>query len=134
LPRIIWWLNFLAFKVDIDHRAELYGALYLPHPMMIVIGKDVKLSGAAKIMQGVTIGGNLGKSEIIGDTIFTQPVMCGSIFIGANALIFGPIWLSGRVFISAQTVCSKNFETSLIFGTNQSRAALQQHEKELYEL
>lgn len=102
--------------------------------MMIVIGKDVKLSGAAKIMQGVTIGGNLGKSEIIGDTIFTQPVMCGSIFIGANALIFGPIWLSGRVFISAQTVCSKNFETSLIFGTNQSRAALQQHEKELYEL
>ena len=100
--------------------------------MMIVIGKDVKLSGTAKIMQGVTIGGNLGKSKVMGEKLFTQPVICGSVFIGANSLIFGPIWLSGRVFISAQTVCSKNFESSLIFGTNQSRVTLEQHEKELY--
>ena len=100
--------------------------------MMIVIGKDVKVRGTAKIMQGVTIGGNLGKTEIIENEVFTQPVIHGSVFIGANSLIFGPIWLTGRVFVSAQAVCSKNFENSLIFGTNQSRATLQQHENELY--
>ena len=100
--------------------------------MMIVIGKDVKVRGTAKIMQGVTIGGNLGKTEIIENEVFTQPVIHGSVFIGANSLIFGPIWLTGRVFVSAQAVCSKNFENSLILGTNQCRATLQQHENELY--
>lgn len=132
LPRIIWWLNFILFKVDIDQRAKLYGALYFPHPMMIVIGCSVQLNGSAKIMQGVTLGGNLGKSVITaGGSKIDQPEINGRCFIGINSCVVGPIVISGQVFIASSALTSKDAKDTIIFGNNKYRELLDEHKKEL---
>ncbi|MCL6688671.1 hypothetical protein M8R19_08105 [Pseudomonas sp. R3.Fl] len=132
LPRLIWWLNFLLFKVDIDQRCKLYGGLYLPHPMGIVIGEHVSLRGYAKIMQGVTIGGNLGKTSCKGERIQYQPLMDGRIFIGPNSILAGPITLSGNIFVSASAIASQDASNSFIYSSNKSRKLDEEHETELY--
>jgi len=132
LPRIIWWLNFLFFKVDIDQRAKLYGALYFPHPMMIVIGRSVQLSGSIKIMQGVTLGGNLGKKIITenGNKV-EQPILKGNIFIGINSCVLGPVTICGQVFIASSALVSKSAEDTIIFGNNKYSELRDEHKNEL---
>lgn len=131
LPRLIWWVNFMLFKVDIDQRAKLYCSLYLPHPMMIVIGKDTKIIGSAKIMQGVTIGGNLGRSALIDGSKITQPQLNGNFFLGANSIIAGPINLSGKVFVSGHAVCTKDAKDSVIYEKNQVGDLNVYHQEEI---
>jgi serine O-acetyltransferase len=131
-PRIVWWLNFLIFKVDIDQRCELYGGIYLPHPMGIVIGQYVSLRGHIKIMQGVTIGGNLGKTAKYGEITQHQPWIDGQAFVGPNSILAGPITLRGKIFISANTVLSKNANNSFICESNKFKELTEDHEKELY--
>ena len=133
IPRLIWWCNFIVFKVDIDQRAKLYSALYLPHPMMVVIGRSVCFEGGnIKIMQGVTIGGNLGKS-ILNDEFgeIQQPVILGNAFIGINSLIAGPVILRGNIFIASASMVSKNAFDTVIFGNNKYSELLNEHRKEL---
>ena len=122
LPRVLWWLNFLLFKVDLDQRAKLYGGLYLPHPMMIVIGKGTQLRGAAKIMHGATLGGSLGRKRAYADAVVDQPVLNGRFFIGINALIAGPVVLSGDVFVSPSSVVSRDFNNVCVYGANQAKS------------
>jgi serine acetyltransferase len=109
----------LFFKVDIDQRAKLYGALYFPHSMMIAIGRSVQLSGSAKIMQGVTLGSNLGK-KIIRDNgnEVEQPIFKGRCFIGINSCVLGPVTICGQVFIAPSALVSKSAEDTIIFGNN----------------
>ena len=62
-----------------------------PHPVGIVIGRDVKLGMNCKIFQCVTIGGSgaiIGQPTI-GDnvTIFSGAVVSGGVNIGDNAII-----------------------------------------------
>lgn len=133
LPRVIWWLNFLLFKVDIDQRCKLYGGIYLPHPMCIVIGEHVSLDGYAKIMQGVTIGGNLGKISCQGAQPQYQPKIEGEIFVGSNSIVVGPINISGKVFVSANSIVSEDFNNTIIYASNKCRELDIDHEAELYK-
>ena len=132
VPRFFWWINFLLFKVDIDQRACLYSSLYLPHPMNIVIGADVKSLGKMKIMQSVTIGGNLGqvKKDDLGIN-YTQPIFNGTVFVGINALIIGPVIVKGRVFISAGSHLSLNVENKMTYSINKFSQLKERYEAEL---
>lgn len=131
-PRLFWWMNFLLFKVDLDHRAMLYSALYFPHPMMIVIGHEVVSHGALKIMQGVTIGGNLGRTEDVQGKEISQPVLRGRFFLGAQSLVLGPVVLEGRVFIAAQAVCSKSCNNCVVLGNGALTTLNEKYEREIY--
>lgn len=126
-------MNFLIFKVDIDQRCNLYGGMYLPHPMGIVIGQHVKLRGHIKIMQGVTIGGNLGKTLKKGESIQHQPWIDGRAFIGPNSILAGPITLTGGIFVSANTILSRDAHNSFIYGSNKLKELTEVYEKELYK-
>lgn len=133
VPRFLWWLNFLLFKVDVDHRAKLYSSLYFPHPVGIVIGHEVyALNGSLKIMQGVTIGGNLGKRENIDNYGYIQqPILLGRIFIGINSILVGPIVIGDEVFIASASIVSKSAEQKLIYSVNNYHEIKNEHQKEL---
>ena len=131
LPRLLWWINLVIFGVDIDQRAKLYGALYLPHPMNICIGQHVTLIGSAKIMQSVTLGGNLGKHKQCNQVTITQPVLKGRFFIGISSIIAGPVSLTGNIFIAAQQIVSKDIDNDALYFQQQHLPLKTEHLKEL---
>jgi len=131
VPRLFWWFNLLIFGVDIDQRSKLYGALYLPHPMNICIGQHVTLSGSAKIMQGATLGGNLGKRQQRNAIIFSQPTLQGQVFIGINSIVAGPVLLSGNIFIAAMQIVGEDITDDGLYFQQQLLPLKSQHLKEL---
>lgn len=132
IAKLIWWINFLLFKVDLDFRAEIKAGIYMPHPIGIVIGSGVKIYGNLKIMQGVCIGGNLSKSKKFKGLIITQPQILKGGFIGINAIILGPIILKEKIFISANATISKSFSESVfLYNNNFSKDMHQTHINEI---
>ena len=131
LPRLLWWINLIVFTVDIDQRAKLYGGLYLPHPMTICIGQHVRLQGCAKIMQSVTIGGNLGKQKQQSGITYYQPTLQGHMFIGIGSIIVGPVFITGNVFIAAHQIISSDIDQDGHYFQQQCSPLKPGHLKEL---
>jgi len=66
------------------------GALYLPHPVGIVLGKGVELGKCVTIYQGVTVGANRrGEYPTIGDdvTLYPGSLVSGHVLVGRGAVI-----------------------------------------------
>ncbi len=118
LPKVIWWINFLLFNVDIDHRARLYCGCYFPHPIGIVIGDKVRARGYMKLLHNVTLGGNLGKNKKTKDGYIFQPQINGCLFVGPNSVVLGPVNIDGKSFISANTILSLDCSDKSVQGVN----------------
>jgi len=84
-------------------------------------------------MQGVTIGGNLGKTLKKGEIIQHQPWIDGRAFVGPNSILAGPITLSGSVFVSANSILTCDAHNSFICELNKLKGLNEDHEKELYK-
>lgn len=132
LPRIFWWLNFLIFNVDIDHRARLYCGCYFPHPIGIVIGDKVEAFGYIKLLHNVTLGGNLGKKRKIDKNYIFQPKIDGCLFVGPNSVIIGPVKIEGKNFIATNSVLSLDCYNKLVQGNNVFFELNQKHIDEIY--
>ena len=96
--------------------------------MMITIGSEVRIHGNCKIMQGVTIGGNLGRESSDGQR---QPILHGNCFLGINSLLTGPITLQGPIFVAALTVVSDDAKNCVIYETNKTTQLREHHLEEL---
>ena len=133
LPKLLWWVNFLLFKVDLDFRSNLDGAIYMPHPMGVVIGEYVKLTKGSrlKLMQGATIGGDLGRFEKRNGKCYYQPIMQGNVFIGINSIVAGPVMLSGNIFVSSSGIVSRSAKDVLCYAVNKTKDLSDSHLKEL---
>ena len=61
----------------------------MPHPVGIIIGKNVRIGNDVKIYQNVTIGGMDGNYPSIGNgvTIYAGSNIIGNVTIGDNAVI-----------------------------------------------
>ena len=131
--KLFWWINYLFFKVDIDYRATLEGGVYMPHPMGIVIGSGVIINEDIKIMQGVCVGGNLGRTLQVNNRVIMQPQILGGGFLGVNSIISGPIILEKKIFVAANSIVSKSFnESLLLFGVNCSKELNEEHRNEMH--
>lgn len=119
-PKLIWWINFLIFKVDIDYRARLYGGVYAPHPIGIVIGDNVLCTGNIKLMHGCTLGGNLNKHIDVDGKIVKQPQLLCDSFIGINACLLGPLVFHERIVVSSNSVITKQISPGVLYGANQN--------------
>ena len=84
-----------------------------------------------KIMQGVTIGGDLGRELVVKDNAFYQPGFDGNIFLGVNSLVVGPVFFVGNSFVSANSIVSKFSNAGLYFGVNKVGLLRPEHEAEL---
>ena len=111
LAKITWYINRLFFHVDIDYRANLAGGLVLVHGLGIVIGKSVKSKGRLTIFQGVTIGGNKGRTHIEENgEIRGQPTIGENVTIYANACVVGPIHIADGKTINAGMIVSRDVD------------------------
>lgn len=105
LTRVIKFL----YPIDIEVACNIGVGLKMPHPLCIVIGGKVKIGDNCKIMQGVSLGGSLGKSKSDGQT---QPIIGENVFIGAGAKIIGPVTIGDNVVIGANSVVTKDIDSN----------------------
>ncbi len=87
--------------LSIATAAEIGEGVLIPHPFGIVIGSGVKIGQRAHILQGVTIGGEGGKTRENGQT---QPHLGDDVLVGAGAKLLGPIRIGNHVKIGANAV------------------------------
>ena len=69
-------MKWLSFCVEIPYSAKIGEGFLIGHPECVVINGDCVFGKNVTIQQGVTIGGNMGKSKngreapLIGDNVF----------------------------------------------------------------
>lgn len=109
LAAIFTRLIRLSSPVDIEVAAVIGGGIIFAHPLCIVIGGKVKIGKNCKIMQGVSLGGSLGKSKPNGQS---QPIIGNNVFIGAGAKVIGPVTIGDNVIIGANSVVTKDIPSN----------------------
>ena len=113
LTEILWTIcNFFTLS-EISYKARIGGGLYLPHPQCIIIGEGCVIGKNVTILQGVTLGGNMGKEK---NGIF-QPIIADNVLIGPGAKILGPVKIYNNSIIGANSVVIDDIpENSLAVG------------------
>lgn len=84
---------------DIPLGTQIGGGLRIPHPQGIVIHPDARIGINCLIMQGVTIGTNVGKGA---------PEIGAGCDIGPGARVLGPVTIGARAMIGANAVVTKD--------------------------
>ena len=92
------------YNCIISSRAFIEDKISFPHPIGIVIGKDVKVGKNVTIYQQVTLGQNNGKFPTIGD----------NVIIYSGAKIFGDIHIGNNVIIGANSVVNTDVPDNCI--------------------
>lgn len=107
--KIIWYINRLLFHVDIDYRADLAGGFVLVHGLGTVIGCEVCSIGPLTVYQGVTIGGNKGKTRVDENgKVWGQALIGKNVVIYTDAAVFGPVIISDNVKINAKQLITRD--------------------------
>lgn len=109
LAKVVWYLNRMLYHVDIDYRADLAGGFVLVHGLGTVIGCEVCSKGHLKVYQGVTIGGNNGKTRVDENgKVWGQACIGSNVTIYTDACIFGPVVISDNAVIKARQLVAKD--------------------------
>ncbi|RFC54786.1 serine O-acetyltransferase [Brumimicrobium aurantiacum] len=96
----------------IGRRANISSGFVIRHIGGIVIGGKTKIGKNCEIRQGVTFGGNLGKTKY--NT--TQPIVGDNVLIGAGAKILGPIKIGDNCIIGANAVVVSDIPENSVAG------------------
>ena len=115
LAKVIWYINRMIYSVDIDYRADLAGGFVIVHGIGLVVGAFVKTEGKVIVYQGVTLGGNSGKTQKIeSGEIIRQPLIGNNVTIFSNSTLLGPVIIEDNVTIGAGSLIFKNIESNTI--------------------
>ena len=107
--KIVWYINRLLFHVDIDYRADLAGGFVLVHGLGTVIGCEVCSTGPLTVYQGVTIGGNNGKTRTDENgKVWGQALIGKNVKIYTDAAVFGPVIISDNAIINAKQLITRD--------------------------
>ncbi len=91
-------INRIVYAVDIHPAAEIEPGVVIDHGIGIVIGSTAKVGSGSIIYHGVT----LGAKEICSG--IRHPQIGKNVFIGAGAIILGPINVGDNARIGAGSV------------------------------
>jgi len=111
LAKVLTWLNFFIFGIEISSRCSIGRGLLLPHSNGVVIGAW-KIGENATIFQGVT----LGAKEL--DFEYSQerrPTVGDNVIIGSGAKILGGVFISNNVVVGANAVVLNNLSSNAIY-------------------
>jgi serine O-acetyltransferase len=116
-------MNRVIFSVDINMKSDLAGGLRFIHGIGIVIGNKVRTEGAVKIYQGVTLGGNHGKSKSYNGKKISMPVIKQNVSIYSGAKILGPVVIGENSSVGVNAVITRDIpENTIAYGVNQIKA------------
>ncbi|MDI6645223.1 MAG: DapH/DapD/GlmU-related protein [Methanobacteriaceae archaeon] len=93
-------ISKLFLCLDIPFTADIGEGLLMSHPFGIVLHPKCIIGRNATILQGVTIGGNIGKTK----NGRTSPMIGDNVLISAGAKILGPISIGDNSIIGANAV------------------------------
>jgi len=103
----------LLNEVVIYPTVQIKGGLFIGHPKCIVIHPKSRLGKNVTILQGVTIGGNIGKKR----HGRLSPEIEDNVLIGAGAKVLGPIVIGENSMIGANAVVTKDVpKNSVVIG------------------
>ena len=100
LARVVSFLNFTVFGIEIALRCRIGPGLVLPHTQGTVIGA-ASIGADAIIFHGVTLG---ARELDMGYTSEARPVVGDGVVIGAGAKVLGGLQLGDRCRIGANAV------------------------------
>jgi serine O-acetyltransferase len=106
ISRFLYNIN-LKRGVDIHPLATIGPGLRMAHPLAIVIGKDALLGSNVRVMQGVTIGGNAGKTSKSNKSE-TMPFVDDYCLVGGGCCVLGPITIGKGAVLGANSVVIKD--------------------------
>jgi len=100
LPQVIWKLIRIIFACDVKYTAQIgQNVGFFHNGLGVVIHKDAVIGDGCMLYQNVTIGGNGKTGDANG-----APVIGNNVFIGAGAVILGPISIGDGAKIGANSV------------------------------
>jgi serine O-acetyltransferase len=100
LPKLIYYFIRIVFACDVKYTAEIGENVgFFHNGLGVVIHKHAKIGKGARLYQNVTIGGN-GKREAENGI----PIIGENVFIGAGAVILGPVIIGNNARIGANSV------------------------------
>lgn len=108
ISKIIMFFHKIIYSVDFDYRAKIGGGFKVVHSLGIVIGCDVVIGKNVTLYQGVTLGGNFGKTKVICGKETGQPYLHDGVKVFAHGMIFGPCEIGENAEIGAGTVVTKD--------------------------
>lgn len=109
ISKMIWYVNRMLYHVDIDYRADLAGGFVLIHGLGTVIGCEVCSKGRLYVYQGVTIGGNNGKTRVDEDgKVWGQALIGDNVRIYTGACVFGPVVIRDNAVIKARKIVTED--------------------------
>jgi serine acetyltransferase len=103
-------LMMYVCSMEIDFRTKIGAGFRIYHGFGVVIGGG-EIGINVHVNQGVTIGGNWGKSR--GDV--TCPVIGNNVWIMSNSLVLGPIIIGDNVLIGANSVVTSDVPNNTLF-------------------
>ncbi|WP_096156125.1 transferase [Enterobacter hormaechei] len=98
-------VNHLTIGIDVLGPKNTF----LPHPLGIVIGKNVNIVSDCTIYQNVTIGVSNNKNE-------DYPVIGDNVIIYSNAVLIGQVIIENAAVIGAGCIVTKNVPANKIAG------------------
>ncbi len=100
LPNLLHKLIRIVFACDVKYTADIGKNVgFFHNGLGVVIHKHAQIGDGTLIYQNVTIGGN-GKDEKSNGT----PIIGKNVFIGAGAVILGPVSIGDNARIGANSV------------------------------
>lgn len=105
LPRILRAMNRIVYACDIPFKANIHETVIFAHSGLgVVVNDNAEIGQNTKILQHVTIGGNMGKQKEVDGRVTSAPVIGESVIIGAGAQILGPVKIGNNAKIGAGAV------------------------------
>lgn len=97
----------------ISTAADIGEGFVVRHVGEVVIGSRVRIGSNCEVRQGVTVGGNMGKSAEDGRT---QPVLENNVRLGAGAKVLGPVIVGTNSVVGANAVVTRDVPANSVVG------------------
>ena len=108
IAKILWAINRLVFSIDIDPKAQIGDGFMIKHGLGLVIGNHAVIGKNFTVYQGVTIGGNSGKTRQYGVELLKQPLIGNNVVVSPNSVIIGPIIIGDNCHVGACSLVSRD--------------------------
>ena len=118
LPKLIYLFNRSIYACDIRPNKGIAPSVVFPHNALgVVVHHNSQIGENTKILQNVTIGGNMGKERTINNILIDSPSIGANVLIGVGAIIIGPVVIGDNSIIGAGSIITKDVPANAVVYT-----------------